>query len=145
MDAENRYMDAQNRYMRVMVDTNILVSAILSSTGRMHTLICYIAAKYSLVLSSYVIDELLEVTRRKFKHKIDAVDTLLCQIPYELVYSPQSPQSGLFDIRDEKDYPVLYSAIASDVDVFITGDKDFDEISVERPEIITATMFWEKY
>jgi len=128
-----------------MVDTNILVSALLFPHGRMYALLCRITTHYSLVLSSYVIEELLEVTRRKFKDKVDIVDTLLCQIPYELVYTPQNPPDGLFEIRDKKDYPVLYSAIADDVDVFITGDKDFDEINIERPEIITAAMFLEKY
>jgi predicted nucleic acid-binding protein len=86
-----------------------------------------------------------EYTKRKFKDKVGVVDMLLSQIPYELVYSPQQPPSRVFEIRDKKDYPVLYSAIAEDVDVFITGDKDFDDVDIEKPEILTATEFLENY
>ena len=69
----------------------------------------------------------------------------MSQLPYELVYTPTQPKPGLFEIRDERDYPVLYSAITEDVDVFVTGDKDFDELELERPEIISPTGFLVKY
>ncbi|GBF33744.1 hypothetical protein DCCM_2854 [Desulfocucumis palustris] len=48
-------------------------------------------------------------------------------------------------IRDEKDKPVLLSAITADVNVLITGDKDFTGIDVDRPEILTPTEFLDRY
>jgi predicted nucleic acid-binding protein len=48
-------------------------------------------------------------------------------------------------IRDKKDYPILASAIIADVDVFITGDKDFGGLDLERPEIMSISDFEEKY
>jgi len=39
----------------------------------------------------------------------------------------------------------FYTAIKEDVDVLITGDKDFSKIDVERPEILTPAQFLEKY
>lgn len=131
--------------MRVMIDTNVLLSALLFPGQRMNTLINKIAMEHQLVLSSYVVDELMNVTRRKFKGKEEAVDLLLSQLPYELVYTPKQPIPGLFKIRDEKDYPVLYSAITEDVDIFITGDRDFDGLGLEKPEIISPAEFLEKY
>jgi len=128
-----------------MIDTNILVSALLFPNKRMDALIYRITTKHSLVLSSYVINELLEVTKRKFKDKVDVVDTLLSQIPYELVYTPLNLPTDVFDIRDKKDYPVLYSAVAESIDVFITGDKDFDDVEIEKPEILTVSEFLENY
>lgn len=53
--------------------------------------------------------------------------------------------TGLFDIRDKDDYIILYTAIIEDVDIFITGDKDFDDIDIDKPEIMNATEFLEKY
>jgi predicted nucleic acid-binding protein len=91
-----------------------------------------------------VVDELRKVTRRKFPNKIGVVDLLLSQLPYELVYTPQQPKPGLFKIRDENDYPVLYSAITEDVDIFIAGDRDFDGLKLKRPEIISPSGFLEK-
>ena len=64
---------------------------------------------------------------------------------YELVYTPAEMKAGLFEIRDEKDYPVLYTAIVEDVDILITGDKDFSEIAMARPEILTPAAFTERY
>ena len=131
--------------MRVMIDTNVLISALLFPSQQMTALIYKITTEHQLILSSYVIDELMNVTTRKFKNKIEAVDLFLSQLPYELVYTPKRLKQGLFEIRDEKDYPVLYSSIIEDVDIFITGDKDFDGLGLDKPEIITPAIFLEKH
>lgn len=131
--------------MRVMIDTNILISALLFPSERMNAIMECIIEKHQLVLSSYVVEELIAVTRRKFPRKVSAMDALLSRLPYELVYTPKEPEQGLFEIRDAKDYPVLYTAIIDDVDVFITGDQDFTDIPLERPEILTPALFFEKY
>jgi len=128
-----------------MIDTNILISVLLFPSERMNKLIYKITTEHRLVLSSHVVEELLSVTHRKFKSKVEVMDLLLSQIPYELVYTPKKPKLGLFEIRDEKDYPVLYSAIMEDVDLFITGDRDFEELGLEKPEILTPTEFLDKY
>ncbi len=44
-----------------------------------------------------------------------------------------------------KDYPVLYTAMTNGVDVLVTGDKDFANVDVEMPEIMTPTQFAETY
>ncbi len=51
----------------------------------------------------------------------------------------------LFEIRDKMDYPVLYTAIIEDVDILITGDKDFAKVDVEKPEILTPAEFAVQY
>jgi hypothetical protein len=43
------------------------------------------------------------------------------------------------------DYPALYSAIVEDVDLFVTGDNDFHDVEIEKPEIITPPDFLERY
>lgn len=40
---------------------------------------------------------------------------------------------------------MLYKAIMEDVDVLVTGDKDFSDIDVERPEIMTPAEFMEQF
>ncbi len=91
--------------MRIMIDTNVLISALLFPSHDMSTLIYKITTEHQLVLSSYVINELLNVTQRKFKSKTEVIDLLLSQLPYELVYTPKQPKQGLFEIRDEKIIP----------------------------------------
>ena len=77
---------------------------------------------------------------------IPALDRLFESIPFEMVHTPQIlPKHGWFTIRDKDDEKVLYSAISADVDILITGDKDFSAVEVEKPEILTPSQFNEKY
>jgi len=69
--------------MRVMLDTNVLVSAIIFPNSRMDSLIHKATLGHQLVLSSYVIEELLEVTERKFPDKIKSVNLFLLRLPYQ--------------------------------------------------------------
>lgn len=131
--------------MRIMLDTNILISAIVLNSAHLNDMLGKIMKEHKLVLSSYVICELKQVINRKFKNKIMYVDEFLTGFPFELVYTPDIIQRGLFEIRDEKDYPVLYTAIIEDVDILITGDKDFGEVNVEKPEILSPKDFINRY
>ena len=46
-------------------------------------------------------------------------------------------------VRDEKDIPVLSDAIFNNVDVLLTGDKDFLESDIENPLIFSPKMMCE--
>ncbi len=46
-------------------------------------------------------------------------------------------------IRDAKDQPILNAAIVSDVDIILTGDKDFLGLDMERPKCMTVAQFLE--
>jgi predicted nucleic acid-binding protein len=59
--------------------------------------------------------------------------------------SPSEPEPNFFSIRDETDYLILYSAITEDVDLFVTGDSDFDDVEIEKPKIVTPTEYLENY
>lgn len=128
-----------------MLDTNILVSLLLFPNHCMNHMMETILSAHNLVLSSFVVEELKAVVQRKFPAKTAIVDDLLTKMSFDLVYTPEQITDKLFRIRDEKDYPVLYTAIIEDVDILITGDKDFAEIEIERPEILTPAEFMEKY
>lgn len=131
--------------MKVMLDTNILLSALLFPSERVNSFLAKVLTEHDLVLSTYVVDELKRVVEIKFpKHKKD-IDRFLSRLSYELVYTPAELPQGLFDIRDPKDYPVLYTAIAEDADVFITGDKDFLCVEAERPKIMTIAQFMTEF
>lgn len=130
--------------MRIMIDTNILLSALVFKSVKMTNLIEYIAEKYTLVLCSYVIEEANAVITRKSSTYKAVLDAFLLKMSFEMAYTP-TDMSTAPKIRDEKDKPVLLSAITADVDVLITGDKDFTGIDIDRPEILTPTEFLDKY
>lgn len=132
--------------MRIMLDTNILISIAIFNSEKLKQMLVDICDKHTLVLSSYVIEELESVVERKFPSKVSNLARFLYKIPYELNYTPKEIiENKSIDIRDPKDLPILNSAIVSDVDIFITGDKDFEDIDIDKPEIMTATEFLEKY
>ena len=132
--------------MRIMLDTNILISVVIFNSAKLKQMLVDICDNHTLVLSSYVINEAEEVTERKFPNKKQAMYEFLYNLPCELVYTPETIiEEQAVDLRDKKDVPVLYSAIISDVDILITGDKDFEDIEIEKPEIMTANEFLEKY
>lgn len=124
-----------------MLDTNVLISALLFPGAEMDAMMNCIFTQHQLVLSSYVVDELRSVVKRKFPSREIAINRLLMMMSFEYVYTPIKIESGLFNIRDVKDYPVLYTAIIEDVDILVTGDKDFSDIDIERPEIMSPAQF----
>ncbi len=101
--------------------------------------------EHQLVLSSYIVEELKYVVKRKFTNKAGVVDTLLAKMNYEYVYTPDILDDTLFEIRDVKDYPVLYTAVLEDVDILVTGDSDFEDVDIEKPEILTPAEFVKRY
>ena len=127
--------------MRVMLDTNVLISMILFPGAQFMKLLEIITQQHTLVLSSFVLEELIAVTERKFPARRDAIDQFLSKLSFELVYTPHKMQGGVFEIRDNADYPVLYTAIVENVDILITGDKDILTVEVEKPEIMTPAEF----
>ena len=46
-------------------------------------------------------------------------------------------------MRDSNDLPILVSAIISDSDILITGDKDFEDISIKKPLIFTPNQYYD--
>ena len=131
--------------MRIMLDTNVLISAILFPGDKINNMMNYILLRHQLVLSSYVVEELKSVVRRKFPKKEPVIEKLLLMMSYEYVYTPDDMKENLFSIRDVKDYPVLYTAIIEDIDILITGDRDFEDIIIDKPLIMTPKEFSDKY
>jgi putative PIN family toxin of toxin-antitoxin system len=129
-----------------MLDTNILVSAGLFAGKRTSNLTLRIADEHSVILSSQIIDELRAVIKLKFPDRKSTLERFLTRLSYEIAYTPTEIDEDIYPkIRDKKDYPILASAIIADVDVFITGDKDFGGLDLERPEIMTISEFEAKY
>ena len=88
-------------------------------------------------MCDYVIEELRLVTDRKFPAKRKFLDRFFMELPFELVYTPKTLNLSDFpEMRDAKDSPILATAIMEEIDVFVTGDKDFLVLDVEMPEIM---------
>ena len=132
--------------MRIMIDTNVLISAALFPNSQISLLIKKVTDTQELVLCSYIIDELHEIFQRKFKEKTHLMDKFLYKLAYELVYTPNDIKEVEYpEIRDKEDLPIIVSALISDIDIFITGDKDFFDVDIDKPEILSPREYLEKY
>lgn len=85
--------------MRIMIDTNVLISAILFPNSQMNKLMDIIALKHTFILSSHVMEELEMLFEAKFKHKKVLLQKFFSKYSYDYVYTP-------LDIKPE-DYPEI--------------------------------------
>lgn len=129
-----------------MLDTNIFISLIFFPSVQTRELARKLAESYQIVVCDYVIEELRLVTERKFSAKRKFLDRFFMELPFELVYTPKELDLNEFpEMRDVKDSPILATAIMENIDVFLTGDKDFSVLDVETPQILTMKEFLEQY
>lgn len=63
---------------------------------------------------------------------------LLAELSYELIPAAYHAEKL---IRDVKDQPILNAAIIADVDVILTGDKDFLCLDMEHPKCMNVSEF----
>ena len=126
--------------MKVLVDTNILISAILYPNSKPSKALHHVAVIHKLVLSDYNINEFRRIAMEKFSHEQADIDLFLSELSFELILAPESLQRL---IADPKDAPILYAAIIADVDIIISGDKHFLELNLERPKTMNAAEYLE--
>ena len=130
--------------MRVLIDTNVLISAALSAKGTPFQ--AYVKAvsypNHGLICEQNV-DEMRRIFNKKFPHRLAALDRFLsvALLTLELVPIPVTEDQSERQIRDIKDRPILRAAIAAQADVLLTGDKDFLESGIEHPAIMTPAEF----
>lgn len=47
------------------------------------------------------------------------------------------------NLRDTKDVPILSDAIFHNVDILLSGDKDFLEAKITSPRVMSPSLMWE--
>lgn len=130
--------------MKVMIDTNIFISAALFPNGKAAAaLYKALVPPFQPVTCEYVIDELHRKFQDKFSDRMMELEAFLFyMLPViKVVPTPSAIVESEQKIRDPKDRPILRAALSAGADLFLTGDKDFLESSVEDPRIIDAASF----
>ncbi len=130
--------------MRVMIDTNVFISAILFPSRKASAAFFKVLLPpYQPVTCDYVIDELHRKFLEKWPDKEPLFDDFLnTALPViTVVKTPEKSFESEKLIRDKKDRPILRAALDAGADLFLTGDKDFLESSVTDPRIISVSDF----
>jgi putative PIN family toxin of toxin-antitoxin system len=128
-----------------MVDANIIISAGLFPKSNVGKTLTHVVKNHELVISQYTLNELENVFKNKFPKNIEYLRKFFRSLKYELVDLEIIKNKKYPNIRDIDDLPVLANAIESKVDLLITGDKDFDDIIIERPKIIKPRKYIDEY
>ena len=130
--------------MRVLIDTNVLISAALSPHGTPFQ--AYVKAtsypNHGLICEQNV-DDMKRIFNKKFPNRLASLDKFLsiALMTLELVPIPTEEDDSEAQIRDVNDRPILRAAIKANADVLLTGDKDFLESGLLNPAIMTPSEF----
>ena len=130
--------------MRILIDTNVLISAALSANGTPFQ--AYIKAtsypNHGLICEQNV-DEMKRIFNKKFPQRLESLNKFLsiALLTLELVPIPTDENLSELQIRDVNDRPILRAAINAKADSLLTGDKDFLESGLENPVIMTPVGF----
>jgi len=108
--------------MKVVFDTNILVSALVFPGGRADiALRRIIEARVQLLLSKPILDELLGILARKFSRDVEELaDVAVFLSDLSVVVKPRRKFAVL---ADEPDNRILECAVTGRADAIVTGDK----------------------
>ena len=130
--------------MRVFVDTNVVISAMLFPNGKVARVFSHLLEKHTVIISSYTKEECKEVFEKKFPEKLKQLEIFFDGINFEEFATPNKIDENKYPkIRDVKDLPVLVSAILSDSDILLTGDKAFEDLKIDKPLIFSPAKYFE--
>ncbi|SHJ24658.1 putative toxin-antitoxin system toxin component, PIN family [Desulfofundulus thermosubterraneus DSM 16057] len=111
--------------MRVMLDTNVLISGMVFS-GPERRLLEVIREDHVLVVDDFLLAETREVLTRKFPGREQLINIMLQSFKVEK--HPMPPTEKIWEaaryLRDPKDAAVLASVLLANPDIFVSGDKD---------------------
>jgi putative PIN family toxin of toxin-antitoxin system len=132
--------------MRLVLDTNVLISGLLYPGGPPSRLVkAWRAGAFDLVISDFVIDELTRIwthlaSRLKASPNdlADFIDTIGLRAELLRIDATMLAQASTAGLRDPDDLPVLALLIGSGADYLITGDKDLLALADAYPILAPA-------
>ena len=127
--------------MRVLLDTNVLVSA-FAARGLCADLLRFALLEHDLIVAEVVLAELRRNLRDKVRlpaSTITAIDTFL----RERSVIPKPRKHLSLGTRDRDDEWVVASAVEGRADVLVTGDLDLLEFADPPLRILSPRGFWD--
>jgi putative PIN family toxin of toxin-antitoxin system len=134
--------------MRVILDTNVLLGALISPHGPPDTIYrAWRTARFELVTSTEQLDELRRVSRYpKLKTILPAhrIGTMVNNMQRAVVLEHLPPLPDGIEANDPNDAFLLTMALAGEVDYLVTGDRRAGLLqrgTIGRTRIVTPAVF----
>lgn len=137
--------DADDKPLRIVLDTNALVSAILSPLGNPKKILNLVfIQKLILLFDERIFSEYEEVLKREDLHlpqkSVDQVLSFLKEKGVRVIAHPLAPK-----LPDPDDLPFLEVAFTGQVDVLMTGNKrHFPSHATQGIPVMSPSEFLEK-
>lgn len=109
--------------MRVLLDTNVLIAAFISTRGRCAELLEHCAQAHELVTSDALLEEYHDKLVTKFRLPHEAADARIALLRSQMEVVQPAPLSAAV-CRDPDDDQVLAAAVTANCRCIITGDQD---------------------
>lgn len=126
--------------MKILLDTNVLISAFVFGGKTGELLSELFDSEHELYISEYVDCEFKEKLNMKWPDKAEKAYSLLHKMAF---YFCDSTDQSLGQLRDSKDIPVLSDALYHNMDLILTGDKDFLEADLQHPLVYSPMMMYD--
>ena len=132
--------------LRVVLDTNVLVSGLAYPAGAPGRILgAWQRGGLDLVLSKYILDEMVRVLPRLKRIELSAAEIRDLADSFMFMAEIVEPSGKLEKaLRDRADAPVLQTLQASQADYLISGDKDLLALA-GKYSILTPAEFWERH
>lgn len=129
--------------MKVYLDTNVLISAIVAR-GLCADLFRYLLAEHEVLTGEVNLRELRRVLPVRFGVPLASVDRFDALLRDQTIIPKPPAPTGICRSDPDDDW-VLASAIAGEAELLVTGDKDLLNVAVQSPvPIVTPRDAWEQ-
>ncbi len=126
--------------LKVVLDTNVLISALLFGGKPGRTLWLVRRRQVIGVMSSVLIAELTTILKRKFNFSDTALRSVRCRI--ERAFVVVTPNISITVLADDADNRVLEAAVEGGCDFIVTGDKVLLVLKMFRGvQLVTPAQF----
>ncbi len=130
--------------MRIVLDTNVIISAVLFGGNPRIILESIQKKEFTAVTSPVLLSELADVLRKKFSFSIEAVAALDIQLRKQCIVV--SPQQTITILSDTPDNRVLEASVEGKCTAIITGDKELLALKIyQHVRILTPDIFLKTY
>lgn len=129
--------------MKILFDTNVLVSALLSAGGQCSEIVDHAIHEHELYTTIFILDEFKKVfTKDDFRSLKGPADEFL-RFARRFYVIGKAAASFEAICRDPNDDQVLADAVLNGIDVLITGDKDLLILKThENVRILNPQDYW---
>ncbi len=128
--------------MRVLLDTNVIVSAV-TTRGLCADVFRAVLAEHELVICPQVLHEVRYILGKKFSVPETLISEYLELIDQDAIVSEPN-DSATIPLKDKDDAKIVSAAKSAGVQVLVTGDREIQDIKrLGQMTIMSPREFWE--